>query len=397
MNKIIILGDHKDVCNRLKEQFIAMGYFAEQQILNSSRLDAYVYKKIETLKEKSIVLAYKNEELKNASEIFYRHGITDLYIFPRDTHIGNAPDELIKDIIQIDNKKPRLDYLEIEVSEGCNLNCKGCNEFSNLVDENKFGDLDSVRSDLMRLRELFWGIEKIRLMGGEPLVNPDFPKFVQTARDIFPDSDLRLLSNGLLIPNLRSENLEEIKKHNCSFDISVYPPTKQIIHKITDRLEEYGIPFSLSLPNMYFFKSLLAEPLSSPDESFKNCLFTHCHAVSGGYLSACSNQMYAHRLNTAFDLKFPENDKINIHTTTLNGWEINKTFTKPHEFCKYCGKGLVPFKWKTCAGNKAKASDWLIEPTFTNTKVLPFVQKIAKTPAKHLRTIIRSPKSRPNK
>lgn len=392
-NNVIIFGNNKDICGKLKAQLHVNGYISTMSVSADKHWNGLPAGAIESVDEKSIILVFRNEELKDITEIFHHQGIKELFVFPWDTHKYDD-NAFFNCLIQIDNEKPRLDYLEIEVAEGCNLNCKGCNEFSNLINSYTFSDLDSVKSDLTKLRELFWGIGKIRLMGGEPLINPDFPKFVKIAREIFPDCDLRLLSNGLLIPKLHQKDLEIVKKNNCSFDISVYPPTKKIIRAITRRLDEFEIPYSFSLPNTYFFKSLLSEPLSSSVESFENCLFTHCHALSGGYLSSCSNQMYAYRLNSAFDLTFPESDKIDLFNTPLNGWEINEIFKNPHNFCRFCGRGLVPYKWKTCPAGKAKASDWLIEPTFFNLKVMPVVQKIVKSPAKHLRSKIRIPKNR---
>lgn len=55
-------------------------------------------------------------------------------------------------------------------------------------------------SDLLRMKELFWGVEKIKLLGGELLFNEDLWKFVDITRRIFPDSYLRILTNGLLLP-----------------------------------------------------------------------------------------------------------------------------------------------------------------------------------------------------
>lgn len=185
------------------------------------------------------------------TEWLHDRGIFELNVFPWDTHIFKEED--IEEVfIRINNEKPRLDYVEIEVSRGCNLNCKGCNEFSNLIDKSCYGDLESTRRDLLRLKELFWGIGKIRLMGGEPLINPAFPEFVRTAREVFPDCDLRLLSNGILIPQLSIEDLQTIKKYNCSFDISVYPPVKRILKSIKRRLDENGISYTLSLRNTFF-------------------------------------------------------------------------------------------------------------------------------------------------
>lgn len=343
---------------------------------------------------KALVLVFRNDELKRITEDFHKIGIESLFICPWDTHYSE--DKLFHDlIIPIDNRKPRLDYLEVEVSNICNLNCKGCSEFSNLVCEKNQVDHYAFKQDLERMKDFFWGIGKIRLLGGEPLKNPDYLSFIKTARETYPDSDLRLVTNGLLIPMLKKNELDEIKELNCAFDISNYPPTEKIMKKIKLRLDQSDIVYHIGAPVRFFFKLFLPEPLESPDESYKNCLFTHCHTLGGGYLSACSHQFWANRLNTAFDINYPTNEKIDIYNTSLTGWELNEVFKKPLDFCRYCPKGMVPYRWKSgFTKDKAKPEDWVAEKSFINTKILPVTQKFFKFAVVRLRRSAQRPKNK---
>lgn len=60
-----------------------------------------------------------------------------------------------------------LDYLETHIINKCNLNCKGCSHFSNIVDdEDAPVDITVFEKDFARLSELFDHIFTIRLMGG---------------------------------------------------------------------------------------------------------------------------------------------------------------------------------------------------------------------------------------
>lgn len=392
---VIVFGVSKDNCQLLGDKLSEQGYTFKLSLSTRKHLNADISKLIEVSKDKQIILVFKNDELKDVTEIFHDRGITDLSVFPYDTHLLNKENVKLEDcVIPIDNTKPRLSYVEAEVSECCNLNCKGCSEFSNLVESNRFCNLTIFKKDLEKLKEFYWGIGKIRLLGGEPLMNPDFHQFVVTARELFPDSDIRLVSNGLLVPKITEQDFAILKSNNCSFDISNYPPTQKNIETITDCLKKAEIPYNLSIPINMFFKSLLAQPTESPTKAFNKCIFSHCHALGNGYISSCSAQIYVCRLNAAFNLNYPIDDKIDIYHTSLNGWEINKTFEQPHDFCRYCGGGgLVPFKWKTCPKGKARASDWIIEPDIINVKVIPVVQGIMKSSANLIRNITQRPKS----
>ena len=397
MNKdIVIFGDNKKICLELKSILHKKHLRIDQPVIAGRHLESEILKLVESAKGKQIILVFKNEDLKNITEIFSKNGIKDICVCPWDTHyIGK--DNIVSDscILPIDNSKPRLNHVEIELSESCNLNCKGCFQYSNLTEGKSFPDIHVFRNNLEKLKEFFWGIGKIRLQGGEPLLNPDFLIFVKTAREIFPDSDLRLVSNGLLIPALNKSQLSVIKQNNCTFDISNYPPTQEKIKSIKKHLDEAGVSYTVSLPINIFFKSLRSKPVQSPDISFNNCIFTHCHALANGHLAACSHQFYVNRLNTAFDLKYPAEEPdevVDIYHTPLNGWEINEIFDKPRDFCRYCSAGMVPFKWEPCPKNKAKSNDWIVKHTLFNTKIIPIMQKSSKNFINKLRHFKQKPK-----
>ena len=283
---------------------------------------------------------------------------------------------------------PVLDYLETEITEFCNLNCRGCCDFSNLATEKKFYELEEFKKDFRRMAELFSHIDKIRLMGGEPLLNPRLKEYVRTTREIFPATDLRIVSNGLLIQKLDDESLKTIKANDCKFDISNYPPTRKMFPQIKERLNAFGIEYDLSFPMNYFFRNILEHPSEDPAPAFRNCIFNHCHMLNHGTLSPCSYAQLTVRLNEAFGLDYPTTDCLNIYSD-ITGEEIIRRFNNPHEFCKCCGRGIIPFRWEGgVKRDRADKYDWLIKDSFLNTTVAPVVQSILKTPAKKLRAKI---------
>ncbi|MBE6819062.1 MAG: radical SAM protein [Ruminococcaceae bacterium] len=286
------------------------------------------------------------------------------------------------------SNKPVLDYVETEITEFCNLNCKGCADFMNLVSTKEHYALDEFIKDYTRLSELFCEVKKIRLMGGEPLLNEQLSEYLIACRKIFPTADIRIVSNGLLIPKLPLQTLQAIRDTGSQFDISNYPPTRKMFPKIKERLDMFGIKYDLGFPMNYFLRTILEKPADDPAPAFKNCLFTHCHMLSHGKLSPCS---YAHcigRFNVAYGLSYPENDCVDIYSD-ITGEEILRRFNNPHTFCKCCAKGAVPFRWQGgINAQKADKYDWLVQESFVNTTVLPVLQSAVKKPAKLLRKCI---------
>ena len=101
---------------------------------------------------------------------------------------------------------PSLRYLELQITDRCNLRCRHC-----YIGENVPKEL-SVRQITEILKE-FEEMQGLRLMitGGEPLLHSSF----DALNDVLPDFLIRkvLFTNGLLLNKdlLRRLNVDEIQ------------------------------------------------------------------------------------------------------------------------------------------------------------------------------------------
>ncbi len=330
-----------------------------------------------------LIFALPNAGLQAATALCRDGGFAEVLVFPYDARSD------LREPIPADVSKPRLDYFETEISETCILNCRGCCDFCNLLSGRRFYDFDVFRADLARLRSLFWGVERIRLMGGEPLLNPRLAEYVEESRAVFPDSDLRIVTNGLLIPTLSPETLARIKAAECSFDISNYPPTRAKKAEIEKTLRAAGVRYNLGLPVHIFLRNLRQTPSDDPAPAFRNCIFTHCHMLGSGRLAPCSYAYCAGRFNDRFGQTYPETDYVDLSDPDLDGWDILRRFSAPHDFCRCCGSGISPIRWKGgCLRAAARPEDWQIPPTFFNEYLLPVAQRILKPTAVKLRALV---------
>lgn len=68
---------------------------------------------------------------------------------------------------------PRTELrFEVHLAEHCNLNCKGCDNFSPLARE-EYLDIEEYESDCKRLSVLFDGkVERLQLLGENPYCIP---------------------------------------------------------------------------------------------------------------------------------------------------------------------------------------------------------------------------------
>ena len=331
-----------------------------------------------------VLLALENRKLRAAVLPLRDAPGARLYVLPYDVRSAADP-------VGIDLSKPRLDYMETEITRVCNLNCRGCCDFSNLANEpgGKFYDYDRYVSDLRQMKKLFWGIEKIRIMGGEPLLNPRLAEYAEAAREIFPDSDLRIVTNGLLLSGLSADVLARVKAADCSFDISNYPPTHRKKAEILHTLKNAEVACNFSVPMRFFFRNILEVPVDDPAPAFNNCIFSHCHMMGDGKLAPCSYAYCISRFNRRFGASYPETDFVDLYAEGLNGWDIRQAFSQPHEFCRCCGSGIIPFRWKGGVhSSDAKKEDWQIRRSFINTTLAPKAQRLVKNAAMTLRARI---------
>jgi len=87
-----------------------------------------------------------------------------------------------------------LSYAEFYITNVCNLNCDNCNRYNNFA----FGGHQSwaeYRDQYTKWAELI-DIEMISILGGEPLLNPEFIDWVKGIADLWPNSFIRISTNG---------------------------------------------------------------------------------------------------------------------------------------------------------------------------------------------------------
>ena len=95
--------------------------------------------------------------------------------------------------------------MEFHLAENCNLNCKGCAHFSQLAAK-ELADPAVLERDFARLSEISEGlVGKIHLMGGEPLLHPELPSIMTSARKHFPNTLIKFVTNGVLLPKMDDE------------------------------------------------------------------------------------------------------------------------------------------------------------------------------------------------
>lgn len=259
--------------------------------------------------------------------------------------------------------KPTLPYIEIRVNKHCNLKCKRCGNFSNLETNRELLDINKFENYLKQLKKKFKCINCINLLGGEPLLNPQLPLYLELVKEYFPESHSQITTNGLLIPRMSSELVDTIIKCATNVYISQYLPTREMLDKIIDFLETRQISYAIS-PQVTQFRKMISRKGGNADKAFAiyagdECT---CHAIEEGRIYICSliESVYAMQNYLGIHISESEfmNASIDLMSDDIDGWDIMQYLGQPTSLCRFCAAEDEWVSWET---GQPKKEDWIID------------------------------------
>ena len=228
----------------------------------------------------------------------------------------------------------RIPYIEYHVADNCNLNCKGCLHFAPLVKLNKFPVFDNVKRDFTKLKSIVPYIDTIRILGGEPLLNPELVSYLKMTRETYPLAEINIVTNGILLQNTNDALMNALKKYNIGVDISVYPPMFNKIDKIVDLLLSQGITVTCTRPITEFFCPL---DKRSGHAKFTNEHHCACPNLYDGALYVCYIIAYLRYFNAAFGTNLNDVDgRIDIYKPNLTFDDIKEELHRVRIMCDSC-------------------------------------------------------------
>lgn len=224
-----------------------------------------------------------------------------------------------------------LGYIETHIVNHCNLKCRGCSHFSGLAKEyyKPLGDFEREMKALSEKED----IRTIRIMGGEPLLHPQWFNFLLVARAYFPNSQVVLVTNGILLSKLR-EYIDALNENQITVCLSEYHlklKDRDILGKLKYReIHEKGNLYNISLD---------LNGKQDINEAYKYCDLARYgwYFFKDGRLYNCcifaNIDIFIEKFNA--DIQY-DIDDISIDVATHTADEIEKFLTTPHKACKYC-------------------------------------------------------------
>jgi len=190
-------------------------------------------------------------------------------------------------------RKILIDSLEFLLADTCNLRCNNCTTSSPFMSDANLPCLDSFVESLSFLSPVARCYE-LRFLGGEALLNINICSFMRAARQSGIFRNIRVITNGLLLPRMSEEfwQLADIVR------ISVYPATTNIFSEA--KLESLKATASRHqtrlevIRDTHFMKATSdkrIEGVSAVQRIFSTCGEAHgwsCHLLYRNRLYRCS-------------------------------------------------------------------------------------------------------------
>lgn len=240
------------------------------------------------------------------------------------------------------NGKIFTNAVEYSVAYHCNLRCFSCSHMSPFIDK-KLPSIESFQSDISKLNTALHAKE-LRLLGGEPLLNPEILSFIKIGKLIGIADVVKVVTNGVLLHKMKAEFWE-----NVDFvEVTRYPEVQlknasiQAFQKIAresgTRLKFYQNPI--------FRTTIVTQPHPRDwitDMIFKTCDNVHrlhCHMVHEGRIYKCAVSPFLSEYLSKIGMSGYDSGTEGIHIhNTENLYQDLKAFfmdQRTLESCRYC-------------------------------------------------------------
>lgn len=248
----------------------------------------------------------------------------------------------------------QLFYLEVHAADHCNLNCKGCMHFSNLVKDHVYPDFNRLANDIKQLKKIINHIDIIRILGGEPLLNPELEQYIILLRKTYPFANINIVTNGILVEKMSAALCKVIRENKVHVRVSLYPPLMKKKNSIENFLKDNKIIYRISECIETFTSTYQMQPHIDKNYAKEHCEI-FCNNLRDGKMGCCPNIIYTHYFNERFDTKLPfEDGMIDIYKIR-SAKELHECLRNPVELCSYCDRS-VNFNWEL---SKKQQTEWL--------------------------------------
>ena len=253
--------------------------------------------------------------------------------------------------------------LDIHLADHCNLNCKSCNHYSPLA-EPAFRNLERLEEDLRILGRFRKSFRTVRLLGGEPLLNPQIAEAVDMVCRHMSGCDIEIVTNGILLAAesaVKDDFWDTCVRCGVTLAITEYPIAADY-DRIRSLCKSRGVAVRIfenrSHGSSFNYYRLNPKGTESGWNYYK-CVDNSCLQLCDGRIYTCAPSAYVGFLNkkTGSDFKIREKDWLDLKRIR-SAFDIRLFLLRKKPFCSYCIFPRESFCWERSG---KKASEWIKE------------------------------------
>lgn len=258
---------------------------------------------------------------------------------------GGLPAGELPRLVTAYEERTELGTIEIHAADHCNLNCKNCSMFCGLAKDERFPSYPDTRAGLLLLQKRFDHVKKFRIIGGEPLLNGELYRYVDLARELFPYTDIRVITNGILVKKMPERLKESLRRQNATLVVTQYPPLESGMFELHQFLEKEHIRHEITDTVKEFRKIYDLAGGQDPELSFRKCCWKkECATLYGYKMATCFVPFVIHYAADAFSLSIPESGVIDLEEGLTAG-EIRGRMNRSFDLCRFCASQNVTESW----------------------------------------------------
>ena len=185
-------------------------------------------------------------------------------------------------------------------------------------------------------------------------------EYIKITRQYLSKNNLRLVTNGLLIPSTSQRILDALRENQFVVDMSVYPPTAKMLDKIKTVLNINKIPYVCSKPVENFLSRMTLNSEHDPFKVRSVCSSDICRSMLNGKVYKCPIDAFSFKLAEKFKIEnFPVATGADIYASNFSSQV--KMLDDNIELCYWCGDKHRQMPWSRA--DNPNLEDWLADPT----------------------------------
>ena len=260
----------------------------------------------------------------------------------------------------IDPEKLFIRSVDLVITERCSLKCRNCSNLMQYYTAPVDYPLDVIEKSMRNLATLADEINELRIIGGEPFMNRQWPQITRIAFSLKNVNRILFYTNGTICPN--PETLKEFSDSRTMFYITDYGKSSRNIDRLCDILSNLKINYIRNPAGGWTDCSgisLHSRSNSEHQDIFDCCCVKNCFTLSNGRFYRCPFAANADQLKAIPEF---ENDSVDLLASDISKKQLI-AFIRRRDYIQAC---------RFCSGRKL--DDPQIPPAIQTPKPLAYTK-----------------------